>query len=71
MLALYSRPVSVECGVSEHFEIIDLIAAGKHAQAVLVMERHLFAVVERAMIKPRTRDKASIAEVLAKYKNLP
>ena len=67
MLALYSRPVSAECGVAEHLSIVDHIAAGESDKAVAVMVRHLNAVVDRAMIKPRRTPRRDIADVLAIY----
>jgi DNA-binding GntR family transcriptional regulator len=67
MLALYSRPVSAECGVAEHRCIVDHIAAGERDQVVDVMERHLTAVVDRALIKPRQPPQRSIFDVLSQY----
>jgi len=44
ILALYSRPHSSECAVSEHREIIDALVAGNAEAAMGVMEGHLKAV---------------------------
>ncbi len=70
ILSLYSRPVSVECGVAEHRAIIDNLADGSSDQAVEVMVQHLGDIVERALIKPRRRPNHSIANVLANYNEL-
>jgi DNA-binding GntR family transcriptional regulator len=67
ILALYSRPISAECGVAEHLEIIDHLAAGAADKAVAVMTSHLGAVVERALIKPQAKTSESISEILARY----
>ncbi|MGE0845893.1 MAG: GntR family transcriptional regulator [Flavobacteriaceae bacterium] len=67
ILALYSRPVSVECGVAEHRAIIDYLASGARDDAVAAMTRHLGAVADRAMIKPKENMYSSIADVLKEY----
>jgi len=41
ILALYSRPHSSECAVSEHRAIIAALAAGDRARAIALMDQHL------------------------------
>jgi DNA-binding GntR family transcriptional regulator len=67
ILALYARPHSSECAVSEHRAIITALAAGDDARASALMDHHLDAVADRALIAahpPRERD---IQEILAPY----
>jgi DNA-binding GntR family transcriptional regulator len=66
-LALYSRPHSSECGVSEHRAIIAALAKGDAAQANALMREHLEAVAGRALIvrqRPRDRD---LKDILGRY----
>ncbi|MBY0380638.1 MAG: GntR family transcriptional regulator [Xanthobacteraceae bacterium] len=67
ILALYSRPHSSECAVSEHREIIDALVAGDAGAAMGVMEGHLKAVADRALITPLTRKNRELADVLDSY----
>jgi len=67
ILALYSRPHSSECGVSEHRAIIVALAAGDAARASAVMDDHLQAVAGRALIVARPRKDRDLKEVLAPY----
>ena len=65
ILAIYGRPHSSECAVSEHRQLIDALRAGDGARAAELMDHHLQSVVTRAMLAPRaSRD---IREVLAPY----
>ena len=65
ILAIYGRPHSSECAVSEHRQLIEALRAGDGARAAALMDHHLQSVVARAMLAPRaTRD---IREVLAPY----
>jgi DNA-binding GntR family transcriptional regulator len=62
-LALYSRPHSSECAVSEHRAIISSLAKGDASRAAALMKEHLEAVAARALIvqrPPRDRDLKSI-----------
>jgi DNA-binding GntR family transcriptional regulator len=67
ILALYSRPHSSECAVSEHRQIIDSLAKGEAARAVAVMDRHLEAVASRALIVSRPNKSRDIKDILAGY----
>jgi DNA-binding GntR family transcriptional regulator len=71
ILALYSRPHSSECAVSEHHAIIEALAAGDAKRASKVMAEHLEAVASRALIvsgPPRNRD---LNDILASYAQEP
>lgn len=67
ILALYSRPHSSECGVSEHKELIKFLAAGDGEAAAHAMRRHLGDVARRALITPPKRDDRSIGDILGDY----
>ena len=66
-LALYSRPHSSECAVSEHRAIIAALAKGDAARATALMNEHLEAVAGRALIvPPPTRDR-DLKNILGRY----
>src|SRR4051812_432913 len=67
ILALYSRPHSAECAVSEHRAIIAALAAGDADCATAVMDQHLEAVAGRALIVPRPPRDFDIKTILARY----
>ena len=69
ILALYSRPHSSECAVSEHREIIDALVKGDAARAIAVMDQHLEAVASRALIVARPNKTRDIKDILAGYLN--
>jgi DNA-binding GntR family transcriptional regulator len=65
ILALYGRPHSPDCAVAEHREIIDALVRSDVARAEHLMDRHLDAVIGRALIAPRpNRD---VLDVLSDY----
>ncbi|HEV7309222.1 GntR family transcriptional regulator [Ensifer sp.] len=65
ILALYGRPHSSECAVSEHQELLDKLVSGKTEEAAALMAHHLDSVTTRALL-PQDGDK-NIKEVLAAY----
>jgi DNA-binding GntR family transcriptional regulator len=67
ILALYSRPHSSECAVSEHRTIIDALVKGDAARAIAVMDQHLEAVASRALIVSRPNRGRDIKDILAGY----
>ena len=68
MLALYSRPHSSECGVSEHQHIVDLLKSGAgRKELVSAMHNHMKGVVDRALIQPPKREDRDIGDILAAY----
>jgi DNA-binding GntR family transcriptional regulator len=65
ILAIYGRPHSPDCAVTEHREIIDALLRGDAAVATRLMDRHLDAIIGRALIAPRPgRD---IGDILGDY----
>jgi DNA-binding GntR family transcriptional regulator len=65
ILAIYGRPHSSDCAVSEHRQLIEALASGDGRRAADLMDHHLQAVVSRALIAPRhDRD---IRDLLAPY----
>ena len=65
ILALYGRPHSSECAVSEHRRIIEALRAGDAPRAMALMDHHLQSVVARAMLAPRVA--LDIRDALAPY----
>ena len=65
ILAIYGRPHSTDCAVTEHREIIDALLRGEAAAATRLMDRHLDAIIGRALIAPPpSRD---IHDILGDY----
>jgi DNA-binding GntR family transcriptional regulator len=69
ILALYNRPHSPECAVSEHRDIITVLAAGDVARATAIMDHHLDAVADRALISAHPAKERDIQDILAPYAN--
>jgi DNA-binding GntR family transcriptional regulator len=67
ILALYGRPHSAECAVSEHRAIIEALESGDAARANSLMQEHLDAVAGRALIKMRPNKRRDLGEILAAY----
>ena len=65
ILAIYGRPHSSECAVSEHRRLIDALRQGDAEAAMTLMDAHLDAVVSRALLAPRAE--RDIADLLAPY----
>ena len=65
ILAIYGRPHSSECAVSEHRQLIDALRSGDARRAADLMDHHLQAVVTRALISPRVE--RDIRDLLAPY----
>lgn len=65
ILAIYGRPHSSECAVSEHRQLIEALRDGDAARAADLMDHHLRAVVARALLTPRVE--RDIRDVLAPY----
>lgn len=65
ILALYGRPHSSECAVSEHREILSALKAGKTETAVELMLHHLETITTRALL-PRGQE-GDIRDALARY----
>jgi DNA-binding GntR family transcriptional regulator len=67
ILALYGRPHSSECAVNEHSTLIAALADGDGERASAVMETHLAAVADRALIQKSAGRKRELREVLDDY----
>ncbi len=67
LLALYGRPHSSDCAVTEHREIINALVKGDRAKAMAVMTSHLDAVTARAVIPTAASGDRDLAKVLARY----
>jgi DNA-binding GntR family transcriptional regulator len=65
ILALYGRPHSADCAVSEHRSVLAALAAGDAARAVEVMDQHLDLITTRALLDPGNEQ--SVRDVLANY----
>ncbi len=63
ILALYGRPHSSECAVSEHRDLLDTLIAGKTEEAAALMAHHLDSITARALLPTEN----SIQDVLATY----
>jgi DNA-binding GntR family transcriptional regulator len=67
ILALYSRPHSSECAVSEHRDVIEALVQGDHAKATEVMDHHLHAVIGRALAAGEPSEPRDIRDILTPY----
>ena len=65
ILAMYGRPHSADCGVSEHTEIVDALVAGDAAKAAGLMDHHVAAVASRALLEAKAEP--DLRDVLAPY----
>ncbi len=65
ILAIYGRPHSSDCAVSEHRQLIDALLAGDAVRASHLMDHHLQAVAARALLAPRQEH--DIRELLTPY----
>ncbi len=65
ILALYGRPHSSECAVSEHHELLESLKAGNKEKAAHLMVSHLESITTRALL-PKDRG-SDIGDVLASY----
>ena len=66
-LALYSRPHSSECAVSEHRAIIAALKGKNPARATPLMTDHLQSVVKRALIQKPVETKRDVRDILSAY----
>jgi DNA-binding GntR family transcriptional regulator len=65
ILAVFARPHSPECAVSEHRQIIAALQSGNAAKAIALMDAHLAAVADRAVLE--APPPADIHRLLAPY----
>ncbi|MGL4810861.1 MAG: GntR family transcriptional regulator [Beijerinckiaceae bacterium] len=67
ILALYARPHSSDCAVNEHAQLIDALSRGDAAKARHLMDHHIGAVQERALIERRANGEQMLRTVLNSY----
>ncbi len=67
ILALYSRPHSSECGVSEHRELIKLLERGDEAELASAMHHHLQSVIDRALIMKPKQENRDLGTIIQSY----
>jgi DNA-binding GntR family transcriptional regulator len=66
IMAMYGRPHSNECAISEHADLIQALASGDAHRAADLMDQHLGAVATRALLQ-ETPPEPDIRQVLAPY----
>jgi DNA-binding GntR family transcriptional regulator len=67
ILALYSRLHSMDCGISEHRQIVEALRSGDPKVALEVMDRHLDAVLSRAHLVSPAQFRRDIRSALDGY----
>src|ERR1700759_5391235 len=67
ILALYGRPHSADCAVSEHREIVAALRARDADAAIAVMDHHLGAVEHRALLDQLGDGEFDLGAVLSRY----
>jgi DNA-binding GntR family transcriptional regulator len=67
VLAVYGRPHSSECAISEHRHLIAALRKGDAKTATKLMTEHLSAVENRALIDDVAKDESDLGAILGKY----
>ncbi|MBR9863975.1 MAG: GntR family transcriptional regulator [Rhodobacteraceae bacterium] len=67
VLARFAQAHSAQCGLEEHTEIIEAIAAGDADRAASQMHTHLHSVQDRALLNPEDEEKDNVSNILARY----
>jgi len=67
ILALYGRPHSSECAVSEHREILAALGKGDADTAMALMESHISSVEDRALLTAGKSPGPQLSSILSKY----
>lgn len=67
ILAVYGRPHSSDCAVTEHRALIDAMARGDAATAVKLMAEHLEGIEARALIPRTVRSDQDLGSILSQY----
>ena len=67
ILAVYGRPHSSDCSISEHRELIDALRKGDVIKAQHLMSHHLEAIEGRALLPDVIRNEQDLASILARY----
>jgi DNA-binding GntR family transcriptional regulator len=67
ILALYGRPHSADCAVSEHREILAALRARDADVAISLMDHHLGSVEGRALLDEKNEPQLDVGAVLSRY----
>lgn len=67
ILAMYSRPHSSECAISEHSGLINALKKGDQAAAEHLMDEHLLSVESRALIEDDLAAEPDIGSILSRF----
>ena len=67
ILALYGRPHSSECAVSEHSEIIAALRRQDVESAVRLMDAHIGSVEQRALLNQLQGAEVALGTILSRY----
>jgi DNA-binding GntR family transcriptional regulator len=67
ILALYGRVHSSDCAVEEHTQLIEALLAGEVRPARRLMEAHLQAIQDRAVLSPPNASARGLRDVLGAY----
>ena len=67
ILAVYSRPHSSECAISEHSGLINALKQGDLASAEHLMDDHLSSVESRALFDDDTAAEPDLGSILARF----
>ena len=67
ILALYARPHSSQCAVTEHRELVKAFSTDDIPRALELMDEHLGSVEQRAMIPGSSPTKRDLVEVIQSY----
>ena len=67
ILAMYSRPHSSECAISEHSALIEALRNGDVPAAEHLMDEHLASVESRALIEDDLAAEPDLGSILSRY----
>jgi DNA-binding GntR family transcriptional regulator len=67
ILAVFRRPHSSDCAISEHREIVDALRRRDAPCAIALMESHVGSVAQRALIFENAGTELELSAVLSKY----
>ncbi len=67
ILAVYGRPHSSDCAITEHLALIDALARRDAPEAVRLMASHLEGIEQRALISRMGASEQDLASILAPY----
>lgn len=67
ILAVYGRPHSSDCAITEHRALINALAQRDSATAMRLMAEHLEGIEARALIPRRTQADQDLGSILAPY----